>query len=124
MQVLTQAEKLAPHIFRQRLLIEGFYSCSLDETTVSEFLDGLAVTLRLGTYCAPFVSSSRGFGSDVNQGFEAFLPLIESGISLYTWSRDRFFSIVLFTCKAFDETEAVRTIRQRLGADKMVHYSF
>lgn len=124
MQVFMQAERLAPHIFRQRLLIEGFYSCSLDETTVSEFLEALAGSLQLGTYCAPFVSSSRGVGADVNQGFEAFLPLIESGISLYTWSRDRFFSIVLFTCKAFDETAAVRSVRQRLGAEKMVYLSF
>jgi len=46
-------------------------------------------------------------GKEENQGYDAFIPLIDSGISLYIWSKKKFFSCVVFTCKDFDEKKAV-----------------
>ncbi len=97
---------LAPDILRQRLLIEGRYSILVDEDTVERFLLDLAAHLELRVYGKPIVHSPGGEGSPENQGFDAFIPLIDSGISLYVWSEARFFSVVLFTCKQFDESEA------------------
>jgi S-adenosylmethionine decarboxylase len=48
-----------------------------------------------------------GEGRQENQGYDAFLPLIDSGISLYVWTGPRFLAVVLFTCKAFDEAAAI-----------------
>ena|SRR5260370_12618716 len=121
---MSDSKRLAPHIFRQRLLIEVFYNRSLDEEAIRKFLYDLAAGLGLGTYREPFVSSSSGIGADVNQGFEAFLPLIESGIALYTWNQDQFFSTVLFTCKAFDEAKAVEIVAQRFAATIVAYKSF
>lgn len=46
-------------------------------------------------------------GQERNSGFDAFVPLIDSGISAYIGSHDKCFSIVLYTCKGFNESKAV-----------------
>jgi S-adenosylmethionine decarboxylase len=57
-------------------------------------------------------SSLRRRGKAENQGFDAFLPLIDSGISLYIWSSARFFSAILYTCRRFDEAAAIDFTRR------------
>lgn len=96
-------DDLAPEILRQRLLVEGRYHCTMDSGRILEFLNSLALRLQLTTYTEPLISSAKGRGKPENQGFEAFLPLIESGISLYTWHSSRFLSMILYTCKPFDD---------------------
>ena len=99
---------LAPDIFRQRLLIEGFYSGPMTAERVRGYLLGVAAHLALRTYADPIVfSPAAGMGRDENAGFDAFVPLIDSGISAYIWSRREFFSVLLYTCKGFDEAAAV-----------------
>ena len=56
-------------------------------------------------------------GKDENAGFDAFVPLIDSGISAYVWSKARFFSIVLYTCKGFDETTALEFTKDYFGVE-------
>ena len=56
-------------------------------------------------------SPSTGMGKTENAGFDAFVPLIDSGISAYIWSNAKFFSIVVYTCKGFDEGSAVEFTR-------------
>ncbi len=102
------ARDIAPDIFRQRLLIEGYYSIEIGRDEVAAFLTGLAAELSLRAYADPVVYAPDGEGRAENQGFDAFLPLIDSGIAAYFWTGRRFFSIVLYTCKAFDEDTAVR----------------
>jgi S-adenosylmethionine decarboxylase len=112
--VPVAARDIAPDIFRQRLLIEGYYSSDVGRSAVAAFLTGLAAELGLRTYAEPVIYSPEGQGSAENQGFDAFLPLIDSGIAAYFWTGRRFFSVVLYTCKAFDEDTAVRFTRQFL----------
>ena len=98
--------KLAPEIERQRLLIEGYYDAETDEPRIEAFLQGLADHLGLRTYGESVIFTPGGEGRQENQGYDAFLPLIDSGISLYVWTGPRFVAVVLFTCKAFDEEAA------------------
>ena len=109
---------IAPDITRQRLLVEGFYDVDLDDARVEEYLQGVAANLGLRTYGRPAIFAPAGEGQAQNQGFDAFLPLIDSGISLYVWTGPRFLAVVLFTCTAFDEVEAVAYTRRffALGA--------
>ncbi len=93
---------LAPEITRVRLLVEGFYSGPMDEARVEDYLLGVAKALELRVYGQPTIHSPAGAGSAHNQGFDAFVPLIDSGISLYVWSQQRFYSALLYTCKSFD----------------------
>src|SRR5512145_2962868 len=74
---------LAPDIVRQRLLIEGLYRADVDQAWVERFLTGLAAHLQLRSYASPIAHSPGGAGKDAHQGYDAFLPLIASGISLY-----------------------------------------
>ena len=117
---MTRAElhDLAPEVVRQRLLIEGRFTRDIDERTVRDFLLCLAGALELRTYGEPVVySPSAGAGREENAGFDAFVPLIDSGISAYFWTEARFCAVLLFTCKGFDETRAVGYTRQYLGID-------
>jgi S-adenosylmethionine decarboxylase len=115
---------LAPDIVRQRLLIEGFYASSVDRDAVERYLLGLAAHLGLRAYGAPVVHSPGGTGKDENQGFDAFLPLIDSGISLYVWTSRRFFAVVLFTCRPFAIDAALDFTRGFFRAEAMEHASF
>ena len=113
----TATRKIAPDIFRQRLLIEGYYSNALARAGVAAFLMGLAAELGLRAYAEPVIYSPEGQGHAENQGFDAFLPLIDSGIAAYFWTGRRFFSIVLYSCRAFDEDAAVRFTRAYLAVE-------
>lgn len=115
---------LAPNIFRQRLLIEGIYSIVVDEKKIKEYYDVILNELNLTTYKEPIIHNSSGVGDNKNQGFEAFIPLIESGIAVYTWTEDRFFSIVLFTCKEFDEDKAIKVTKDFFKATATESKSF
>tara|TARA_R110000868_G_scaffold8205_3_gene42443 strand:- start:35508 stop:35867 length:360 start_codon:yes stop_codon:yes gene_type:complete len=98
---------LAPHITRQRLLIEGFFDKTLDADNITEYLKSVAAHLDLRTYGEPTIYSPEGMGKGENQGFDAFIPLIDSGISLYAWTSEKFMSVVFYTCKSFSEQQAI-----------------
>ena len=101
-------KNLAPDIFRQRLLLEGFYSITVSRENLRQYLLAVAAHLNLQAYGEPTIfSPASGMGKEENQGFDAFLPLIDSGISAYIWSKSQFFSIVLYTCKGFDPNAAI-----------------
>lgn len=92
-------KNLAPNIFRQRLLIEGFYTNDVNEAVLEKYLLNVAEHLGLRTYGKPIIfSPAFGIGRDENAGYDAFIPLIDSGISAYVWSNAQFFSIVLYLC--------------------------
>jgi hypothetical protein len=102
-------KNIAPEIFRQRLLIEAFFTIDVTAGIVREFMLGLAKHLHLRTYGEPIVfSPASGMGKGENQGFDGFVPLIDSGISVYIWTGPKFLSVVLYTCKGFDTHEALK----------------
>lgn len=110
-------QNIAPEVYRQRLLIEGFYERTIDKDAMEHFLLGLADALDLRTYGKPIVfSPETGMGSEANAGFDAFVPLIDSGISAYIWSAEKFFSILLYTCKGFDVEDAQTFTKQFFNA--------
>ena len=94
---------LTPDIVRQRLLIEGYYTPDVDEAAIRRFLRDLPADLDLRAYGNATVHAPSGVGRDSNSGYDAFVPLIDSGISLYVWTSSRFLALVIFTCKAFEQ---------------------
>jgi hypothetical protein len=115
---------LAPEIVRQRLLIEGIYSNNVTRETVESYLFGIASHLGLRTYGSPIIHSPSGIGKEENEGFDAFIPLIDSGISLYVWSALKFFAAVLFTCKTFDTERALSYTEELFGTSEIEHNLF
>ncbi len=116
---------IAPDIYRQRLLMEGYYTIPTDRKAVEKFLLGIAQQLGLRTYGEPVIFSPAGKGKDENQGFDAFVPLVDSGISIYVWAQQRFFSVFLYTCRQFDAQAALDFTSEFFQTEgKVVHQSF
>jgi hypothetical protein len=108
---------LAPDIFRQRLLIEGYYTREVTRASLEAFLSGLASHLGLRAYGEAAIFAPGGAGSAANQGFDAFLPLVDSGISAYVWTSRKFVSVFLYTCKGFDEAAAIEFTRRHFAIE-------
>jgi hypothetical protein len=105
--------RLAPEIFRKRLLIEGYFARQeLDAQIIRDYF--VAITSRLGlrTYGEPIVHQTSGQGKATNEGYDAFVPLIDSGIYVCVWSVRRFASVILYTCAEFDESVATEVTRR------------
>ena len=103
---------LAPEIFRKRQLLEGYFDREVNESVLVEFFAFLTNGLALRTYGAPIIHATSGQGKDSNQGYDAFVPLIDSGIYVAIWSNQKFLSVVLYTCKDFDERKAAELVRE------------
>lgn len=99
-------KNLAPKITRQRLLIEGFYGIDADRNAISRYFNEITEALKLRMYGKPIIFSPGGEGKEANQGYDAFVPLIDSGISVYVWSNAKFLSLIIYTCKNFNECTA------------------
>ena len=109
-------QNLAPDITRQRLLLEGFYSKTVDEKFIKDYFVFITQKLGLRIYGEPVIFCPGGEGKEENQGYDAFVPLIDSGISLYVWSSAKFFSIIIYTCKSFDARLATDATKEFFGA--------
>ena len=119
-------KNIAPEVFRQRLLVGGYFGREVDEAVIRGYLLGLAAHLDLRTYGEPVIfAPESGTGREENAGFDAFVPLIDSGISGYFWTGPRFLSVVLYTCKGFDEDAAVDFTRDYFAiAGEIVTHAF
>lgn len=101
---------IAPEIFRKRLLIEGYFGTEVTEDTLRSYFGELTGGLGLQTYAEPIVHRTSGQGKAVNEGFDAFVPLVDSGIYIAVWLGPRFLSTIVYTCAEFDEDCAVRLV--------------
>ena len=122
--MLVIMEDLAPDITRQRLLVEGFFTVDVDEDVIRAYFERITTEMQLRTYGAPTIFAPEGDGRAENQGYDAFVPLIDSGISLYVWSGPRFMSVIIFTCKHFDSSTAVRVTREFFACSQVVAQEF
>ena len=117
-------KNLAPKITRQRLLIEGFYKIDADKKAIADYFDTITKALSLRMYGEPIIFSPGGEGKKENQGYDAFVPLIDSGISVYVWSNAKFLSLIIYTCKHFDEDKAVAVTKKFWKVDTIESQSF
>jgi len=99
-------KNIAPDIYRKRLLLEGYFTIEIAAATLHEFFSFITSSLNLKTYGAPIVHTTSGKGKDANQGYDAFVPLIDSGIYIAVWAKQKFLSMIIYTCKDFDEDKA------------------
>ena len=111
MQSTRPLTTIAPQILRKRLLIEGFYKREVDYGVLLDYFKHITGGLGLRTYGDPIIHTTGGQGKDINQGFDGFVPLIDSGIYVGAWTNPRFVSTVLYTCADFDEDRAVALVR-------------
>jgi len=118
------ATAVAKDILRQRLLMEGYYTTDVDQAAIERYFTGVAEHLNFRMYGKPTIFSTGGQGKEENQGYDAFAPLVDSGISVYVWTNKRFVSIVLYTCKGFSSERAVEFTRDFFGISQIVTQAF
>jgi S-adenosylmethionine decarboxylase len=79
----------------------------LPSTTTKQNVSGWQAYLNT---CPAWPADLAGNVGD-NQGLDGFVPLIDSGISVYVWTTKKFMSTVLFTCKEFEVQRAVEFVK-------------
>ena len=115
---------IAPKITRQRLVIEGFFTTKIERKEINNFFKGMTDELKLRAYGKASIHSTGSKGKKINQGFDAFIPLIDSGIALYIWGNAKFFSTVIYTCKKFNTRKAVKFCKEFFKPTKITYQSF
>ena len=103
---------IAPEIFRKRLLIEGYFRIDITVDVLKNYFASITAGLGLRTYGPPIIHTTSGAGKDINEGFDGFVPLIDSGIYISVWSNAKFLSTILYTCAEFDEEKAVILVKE------------
>lgn len=111
---------LATDITRKRLLLEGFYSISVNEKQIESYFNKISKKLNVHMYSKPIIFSTGDNDASKNSGYDAFVPLFDSGISCYVWTKIKFVSIIIYTCKDFDETKAVKETKRFFKLSEMV----
>jgi S-adenosylmethionine/arginine decarboxylase-like enzyme len=110
---------LAPHIVRQRLVIEGTPARVIDDTDVREYLSALSDVCRMVTIAQPVTHRSDRFG------WAGWIHWETSGAHFYAWEEPAlFFSVDVYTCKRFDPDAAVDFTRQYFDARAIVFKEF
>jgi S-adenosylmethionine decarboxylase len=115
---------LAPNIKRQRLLVEGFYNIDVDKSVITDYFKWITDYLSLRMYGEPIIFSPGWEWKEENQGYDAFVPLIDSGISVYVRSSSKFLSLIIYTCKNFDEKKAIEFTNNFRKLNEVEFFSF
>ena len=97
---------LASHIYRQRLIIEG-YSNFLTVQNIDKLLVQLSKKLKM-----TILGHVETRYNEEVKGWAAWCHWTTSGCHLYTWDKDRFFSVDIYTCKEFDIDTAIEVVKE------------
>jgi S-adenosylmethionine decarboxylase len=103
---------IAPEIFRKRLIIEGYFRADVGEETIRTYFARVTSELGLRTYGLPIIHQTSGQGKQRNEGYDAFVPLVDSGIYIAAWINPRFLSTIIYTCGEFDADRPVTFVRE------------
>ena len=110
---------LAPMITRQRLVIEGTCTGVISDTAIGDYLVGLSVVCGMKILLDPVTHRSERYG------WAGWIHWEASGAHVYAWETPvRFFSVDIYTCKAFAVEETVGYTRRFFDADQIVAKAF
>ncbi len=110
---------LAPDIHRQRLVIEGVPARPVDDAQIRAYLSALSGELEMHQLVEPVTHRSDRYG------WAGWIHWETSGAHFYAWEQPRlFFSVDVYTCKAFDPDVAVGFTADFLAARTVVARSF
>jgi S-adenosylmethionine decarboxylase len=97
---------LAPDIYRQRLVIEGYPAQAITDEDIKRYLSELSVKTGMVQLIEPITHRSDLYG------WAGWIHWETSGAHFYAWEQPRlFFSVDIYTCKAFLPETAVQFTR-------------
>lgn len=102
---------LAPDIYRQRLVIEGYPARPITDEDIKKYLAELSVNTGMVQLIQPVTHRSDLYG------WAGWIHWETSGAHFYAWEQPRlFFSVDVYTCKAFSPEKAIQFTREFFGA--------
>lgn len=108
-------ENLAPNIYRQRMIIEGYADFVISDEHISDYLKKLSNELAMTTLIDPVTHRSKAFG------WAGWIHWETSGAHFYTWDKPvPFFSVDIYTCKEFSSEKALAFTKDFFKAEKIV----
>ena len=109
-------QDLAPTIYRQRLVIEGYPGYVITDEHIKDYLSKLSDVLKMKTLITPVTHCSDKFG------WAGWIHWETSGSHFYAWERPiLFFSVDIYTCKAFKASDAVAFTEAYFQTKKTVY---
>ena len=112
-------QDLAPTIHRQRLVVEGYPTFVITDDHIKEYLQKLSVVTDMITIIEPVTHVSEMYG------WAGWIHWETSGAHFYGWEQPRiFFSVDMYTCKAFDPVAVVDFTRQYFDAVEITSREF
>ena len=106
---------LAPTITRQRMVVEGYPTFVITDEHIKDYLKKLSDVTDMITIIDPVTHVSDLYG------WAGWIHWETSGAHFYSWERPiSFFSVDIYTCKAFDPDQVVAFTEEFFGATKIV----
>ena len=110
---------LAPQIYRQRLVVEGYPAAAISDAQIKQYLTQLSDQLGMKTLIEPVTHRSDTYG------WAGWIHWESSGAHFYAWEQPLlFFSVDIYTCKAFDKMVAVEFTRRFFDSSKVEYREF
>lgn len=110
---------LAPMIHRQRLVVEGYPGFVITDAHITDYLRRLSQVTDMITLIDPVTHVSDLYG------WAGWIHWETSGAHFYSWERPvPFFSVDIYTCKAFDPQTVQAFTRAYFGATEIVAREF
>lgn len=110
---------LAPQIYRQRLVIEGRCAEPISEAQLRRYLTELSDACGMHRLNEPVTHCSERYG------WAGWVHWETSGAHIYAWDQPvLFFSVDIYTCKAFEPEPVVEFTAAFFGAEQIVARSF
>ena len=102
---------LAPDIVRQRMVLEGTLHNPFEPEDITRYARELTAMLNMELVTSPILNHEPKYG------WCAFVHWKESGMHIYTWDErfPKFFSVDIYTCKAFNPMDAIGYTEEFLG---------
>lgn len=109
---------LAPDIYRQRLIIEGYPPQPITDKKIIEYLSQLSEQIDMVKLIDPVTHLSDSFG------WAGWIHWETSGAHFYAWDQPRlFFSVDIYTCKEFSAADAVAFTKEFFNASEVEYRS-
>jgi hypothetical protein len=110
---------LAPSLFRQRLVIEGYCPTPLTKDQIESYLRVLSLVCGMKRLNEPVTHSSDLYG------WAGWVHWEDSGAHIYAWEDPLlFFSVDIYTCAAFDRVKVAEFTSAFFAAEEVVAKSF
>ncbi len=106
---------LAPTIYRQRLVLEGYPVFAITDERIKDYLSQLSEVLKMRTILEPVTHRSDMYG------WAGWIHWEASGAHFYAWEQPMlFFSVDIYTCREFSPDDAIEFTRNFFQASEIV----